>query len=99
LNVNFSPNGKYVASGSGDSTVRIWGLDTELPLHELNGHKNWVLCVLFSPDCKKLVSGIKNIKIGCRDGIIKVWDVEKGKKLTKKPLKGYIYFKLDIING
>ncbi len=33
LSVNFSPDGKQLASGSGDTTVRFWDLNTQLPAH------------------------------------------------------------------
>lgn len=45
LHVSFSPNSLYLASGSGDATVRIWDALTATPKHTLKGHKNWVLAV------------------------------------------------------
>lgn len=36
----------HLASGSGDTTVRFWDVDTELPKKtSKGGHKNWVLIV------------------------------------------------------
>lgn len=33
----FSPSGKQLASGSGDTTVRFWDLSTQTPLHVCKG--------------------------------------------------------------
>lgn len=35
--VSFSPNGKHLASGSGDTQVRFWDLSTETPLFTCKG--------------------------------------------------------------
>jgi ribosome assembly protein 4 len=84
LSVAFSPDGKNLASGSGDTTVRIWDLNTETPMFTCEGHKHWVLFVSFSPDCKKLASG-------GMDHNILLWNVETGEQLGKA-LKGHKNF-------
>ncbi|KAI3921869.1 hypothetical protein MKX01_005558 [Papaver californicum] len=60
LTVAFSRDGRQLASGSGDTTVRLWDLTTQTPMYTCTGHKNWVLCIAWSPDGKHLVSGSKN---------------------------------------
>ncbi|KAL9231247.1 hypothetical protein vseg_006498 [Gypsophila vaccaria] len=72
LSVAFSPNGQHLATGSGDTTVRLWDIATQTPLHTCTGHKNWVLCIAWSPDAKYLVSGSKAGDLQC-------WDPQTGK--------------------
>uniref|UniRef100_A0AAR2KKR7 Notchless protein homolog 1 n=1 Tax=Pygocentrus nattereri TaxID=42514 RepID=A0AAR2KKR7_PYGNA len=76
ISVAFSPTGKYLASGSGDTTVRFWDLTTETPHHTARGHTNWVLSIAWSPDGKKLASGCKNSQVNCS---IRIWDTVLGR--------------------
>lgn len=87
--VAFSPDGKQLASGSGDTSVRLWDLSCETPLYSCEAHKNWILCVAWSPDGTKLASA-------CKNGMIVVWNPETGKKIGK-PLSGRIINVLDLV--
>lgn len=59
LSSSFSPNGKVLATGSGDSCVRLWDVSTEMPSRTLRYHKGHVLCVAWSPCGSYIVSGGK----------------------------------------
>lgn len=74
ISVAFSCNGKQLASGSGDTTVRFWDVLTETPLHTCSGHKHWVLCISWSPNGQRLASA-------CKNGTVIIWEPTSGKQI------------------
>ncbi len=88
LSVAFSPDGKTLASGSFDSTVKLWDVQTGQQIRSLEGHTDIVPSVAFSPDGKTLASGscyrnkrpmIKGLE--CLEGEIKLWNIETGEQV------------------
>lgn len=74
--LRYSNDGKFLASGSWDNTVRIWNMEADSLLYELKGHTDWVRQMSFSPDNKHIAS--------CsQDGSFMVWDLITGVLIKK----------------
>jgi WD40 repeat protein len=77
--VAMSPDGKTIASGSQDNTIKLWNAATGELLETLTGHHSAIIALAFSPDGKILASSSNH---EFNDGTIKLWDLNT-RKLQK----------------
>ncbi|EJF60379.1 WD40 repeat-like protein, partial [Dichomitus squalens LYAD-421 SS1] len=69
--VAYSPDGKWVVTGSGDCTIILWDSDGQL-VQEWVAHAGGVMSLAFSPDSRRLASS-------GGDRYLAVWDIMPGK--------------------
>ncbi|KIK16445.1 hypothetical protein PISMIDRAFT_15826, partial [Pisolithus microcarpus 441] len=74
---SFSPDDKLIGSGTMDGTIYVWNVETGDRVAILKEYPSPVLCVLFSPNGKWLVSWFE-------DEAVKVWKVQ-GTKFQLSP--------------
>lgn len=88
----FSPDGRYLASGSWDGDLCLWDFAAltafperrtqELSLRHLQGHTNTITSLVFRPDGRLISTS--------EDRTLRVWDVPGGgQEIARRVLQGY----------
>ena len=67
--VAYSPDGRRIASGSEDSSAKVWDAKSGACAATLEGHSNHVMSVAYSPDGRRIASGSD-------DKSVRVWDTD-----------------------
>ncbi|MBN3942085.1 serine/threonine-protein kinase [Nostoc sp. NMS9] len=81
LTVAFSPNGKILATGSDDNTIKLWEVNTGQLICTFVGHSWSVVAVAFSADGETLLSA------SC-DKTVKLWRVSTAEEIAT--LSGHV---------
>jgi WD40 repeat protein len=72
----FAPDGKTLASGGGDDTIRLWDSATGKEIRRFVGHKREICDLAFSPDSQQLASA-------SWDRTVRIWDLQSGEELRR----------------
>jgi WD40 repeat protein/serine/threonine protein kinase len=70
----YSPDGRWIASGGADRTVRVWEATGRRDVAVLQGHTEEPRQLLFTPDGRRVVST-------AADGTVRLWIAEPGASL------------------
>ncbi len=80
LNVAFSPDGRWLATGSEGHIVKIWDVQSGRELETLRGHTGEVCALAFSPDGRWLATAGE-------DTTVRIWDAMSWK--PRHTLRGH----------
>ena len=79
----FSPDAKYLVTGSDDLTVKLWDVASGMEVRTFRGHQASIKTVAVSADGRQVLSGDSK-------GGIKLWDATTGREVRSMAVKGFV---------
>ncbi|ETO35755.1 hypothetical protein RFI_01308, partial [Reticulomyxa filosa] len=80
-NNNIGGNGYTICSGSCDTTICIWDIETTKQLTVFNGHKSNVWSVKYGPSELGNIGSLNAILSGSHDKSVRLWDIRSGQQI------------------
>ncbi|MCU0522511.1 MAG: hypothetical protein MUF84_17690, partial [Anaerolineae bacterium] len=81
---DWSPDGRRIATGSWDHTVRIWDAETGEERLVFTGHADSVFAARWSPDGRRILSGDES-------GMVRIWQADTGFEVYRFAVPGTAY--------
>ena len=90
LALAYNPDGRTIAAGGHDKTIRIWDAGSGKLVRALSGHTGMIAAIAFSPDGRKLASAGKDglvlmegeVRSPDKDNVLRLWDVDSGREIS-----------------
>ncbi|ETO24605.1 WD-40 repeat protein, partial [Reticulomyxa filosa] len=74
-------NGYTICSGSNDTTIRIWDIETAKQCIAFKGHKCHIKCVKYGSNELGINGGANTILSGSNDKSVRLWDIRSGQQI------------------
>ncbi len=81
--ITWSPDGSYIATGSGDGYIQIWDVEGGLKIFDMKGHDQFITYLVWSPNEERLIST-------STDGKVRIWNVANDNMIFSLPY-GFVY--------